>query len=176
MGNDHNHESPGDTVEYDLYCANCKYNLRTLRKAGLCPECGTPVANSLETPSSEPAAAILAGAMVCGGLGPLLSAALQDYPAVRFLPWICVFVELGCCVGWVMLAARRRRNKHRRLRILCRYALAALSLFIAVFWAWAAYMLEWMLSSVWRGRGTPYSPIASPFTPRILGALPPFFS
>lgn len=33
-------------IAVDLPCLNCGYNLRTLAADGLCPECGTPVANS----------------------------------------------------------------------------------------------------------------------------------
>jgi predicted RNA-binding Zn-ribbon protein involved in translation (DUF1610 family) len=32
----------------DLPCAVCNYNLRELSRAGLCPECGTPVARSFK--------------------------------------------------------------------------------------------------------------------------------
>jgi hypothetical protein len=35
------------TVDYDLPCAQCGYNLRTLAHASRCPECATPVAVSL---------------------------------------------------------------------------------------------------------------------------------
>src|SRR5947208_15750182 len=34
-------------VGEDEFCAKCGYNLRTLNKAGTCPECGAPVATSL---------------------------------------------------------------------------------------------------------------------------------
>ena len=34
-------------IGYDLPCRTCRYNLRTLSAAGKCPECGTPVKNSI---------------------------------------------------------------------------------------------------------------------------------
>ena len=37
------------TIDCDLQCLTCGYNLRTLRRDGLCPECGSPVADSLHT-------------------------------------------------------------------------------------------------------------------------------
>ena len=37
-----------DTVSDDLHCGNCGYNLRTLSVQSRCPECGEPVAWSLE--------------------------------------------------------------------------------------------------------------------------------
>lgn len=36
------------SVSSDLNCARCGYNLRTLPVAGLCPECGSPIAESLD--------------------------------------------------------------------------------------------------------------------------------
>lgn len=35
-------------ISEDLACVSCQYNLRTLSVRGLCPECGTPVARSVE--------------------------------------------------------------------------------------------------------------------------------
>ena len=34
-------------VETDILCQRCKYNLRTLDRAASCPECNTPVADTL---------------------------------------------------------------------------------------------------------------------------------
>ncbi len=36
-------------ISRDYYCIHCGYNLRTLSVAGLCPECGHPVNDSLQT-------------------------------------------------------------------------------------------------------------------------------
>lgn len=41
--------SVSPTIDYDLTCSHCGYNLRTLRRVGLCPECGSPVADSLRS-------------------------------------------------------------------------------------------------------------------------------
>ncbi|MFI5381761.1 MAG: hypothetical protein ACHRHE_20890 [Tepidisphaerales bacterium] len=35
------------TIDYDLPCVHCEYNLRTLSYDGACPECGQPVASTL---------------------------------------------------------------------------------------------------------------------------------
>lgn len=35
-------------IEEDTICARCGYNVRGLRADGLCPECGTPIARSLQ--------------------------------------------------------------------------------------------------------------------------------
>ena len=37
-----------ETVDIDWPCVHCDYNLRTLSIAGNCPECGRPVANTVE--------------------------------------------------------------------------------------------------------------------------------
>ena len=36
------------TIEHDLSCMSCGYNLRALPPAGLCPECGTDIARSTQ--------------------------------------------------------------------------------------------------------------------------------
>lgn len=39
---------PAGHVAQDLNCIGCGYNLRTLHREGLCPECGLPVGRSIE--------------------------------------------------------------------------------------------------------------------------------
>ncbi|HEY7118648.1 MAG TPA: hypothetical protein VH475_18805 [Tepidisphaeraceae bacterium] len=42
------------TIQSDLACINCEYNLRGLSTESRCPECGVPIAETLETiPSGE---------------------------------------------------------------------------------------------------------------------------
>lgn len=41
---------PPPTIESDLACIHCGYNLRTLRSGGNCPECGQPIWRSRLTP------------------------------------------------------------------------------------------------------------------------------
>lgn len=36
----------GETIDFDLSCARCAYNLRTLSRRGVCPECGHSVDSS----------------------------------------------------------------------------------------------------------------------------------
>ena len=36
------------TIDHDVPCANCAYNLRYMKPTGFCPECGTPVSQSAE--------------------------------------------------------------------------------------------------------------------------------
>jgi len=38
---------PAGRVDEDIPCDNCRYNVRTLQPAALCPECGTPIIDSL---------------------------------------------------------------------------------------------------------------------------------
>jgi len=40
-------KTPADPLTVDLACARCGYNLRTLATDALCPECATPVSQSL---------------------------------------------------------------------------------------------------------------------------------
>lgn len=37
-----------ETIEHDLTCTSCGYNLRSLPRASVCPECGRPVAESVQ--------------------------------------------------------------------------------------------------------------------------------
>lgn len=41
-------DAPSPIIDQDLHCANCKYNLRTLKRDGVCPECGFSIATSLQ--------------------------------------------------------------------------------------------------------------------------------
>jgi hypothetical protein len=43
-----------DWIDYDLPCAACGYNLRTLRTNATCPECGHPVPASIEAAKFRP--------------------------------------------------------------------------------------------------------------------------
>ncbi len=45
----HDHQ-PMFSVEFDLFCLRCRYNLRTQPTAGRCPECGLAIAPSLVRP------------------------------------------------------------------------------------------------------------------------------
>lgn len=40
--------APAEILQEDRACARCGYNLRGLRSDGLCPECATPIARSLQ--------------------------------------------------------------------------------------------------------------------------------
>lgn len=40
-------QGSSQTIEQDMACVRCAYNLRTLAKTGLCPECGLEVARTL---------------------------------------------------------------------------------------------------------------------------------
>jgi hypothetical protein len=45
------HTGDDSRVASDLECVVCQYNLKTLSTGGLCPECGTPVARSVQETS-----------------------------------------------------------------------------------------------------------------------------
>ena len=60
-----------DRISTDMYCIECNYNLRTLSRDGRCPECGTPVIETIQEPPAPqffPFAAyiLLAGATCIG--------------------------------------------------------------------------------------------------------------
>ncbi|MCH8806952.1 MAG: PDZ domain-containing protein, partial [Planctomycetes bacterium] len=40
-------ETPPETIDSDLQCGTCEYNLRTLPRDGACPECGRPLRESI---------------------------------------------------------------------------------------------------------------------------------
>ena len=145
---DEHYRSQGDTIESDLYCVTCEYNLRTLPKAGRCPECGTSVARSLKTRRSRAPVVtlvILVAAMVCGAVGPPLLGQLGHGPASHAILGIAFFgvlPELACCAGWLVYGPRHFGNRWRLLARVIRYTFAVLSLCIAVFWILAAYVVD----------------------------------
>ena len=133
-----------DTIGYDLYCASCEYNLRTLPVTGSCPECGTSVTRSLAVKRTRPLPVIVLATMtVLAAVGPLIRPLF-----IRGIPSdLVVMLELGfsaiagfgCCVGWVLAGPRQFHGRHRRLAKVIRYGCALLSLGIGAFWAWVAY-------------------------------------
>lgn len=42
------HDTPSDTIDHDLSCMICGYNLRSLTPDGTCPECGADIARSTQ--------------------------------------------------------------------------------------------------------------------------------
>ncbi len=42
-----------DVISNDTLCVKCRYNLRALRLDARCPECGTPVRDSMEKPQQR---------------------------------------------------------------------------------------------------------------------------
>ncbi len=95
---------PTVRLKEDLYCIHCDYNLRTLALAGLCPECGSPVVDSLGSDRRWLLrvrrglalllvnCALLMVARVAYGLGILAHAM-----------WIQVFLDLCACVGILLV-------------------------------------------------------------------------
>ncbi len=79
-----------ETVLEDVYCVECAYNLRTLRRDGACPECQTPVTESLGTPEHRGiqllSRAILAGlgAVVFAGVSPFFIALAAEPRSLGF--------------------------------------------------------------------------------------------
>ena len=84
-------------VEYDQACVQCGYQLRDLPVAGVCPECGTPVARSFRGDRLSAADPAYVGALYAGtrrlviglvtlllvGVGLLLAAIIDDMTGGR---------------------------------------------------------------------------------------------
>jgi hypothetical protein len=82
--------APEVRVTGDLPCQGCGYNLREAQAAGVCPECGRRVSDSL-VPLSEPAK-VAAGLRSIG----------NSYLGLIALPLVPFAVGVaGSCAGWV---------------------------------------------------------------------------
>ncbi|MFW6033361.1 MAG: hypothetical protein ACOCTI_08315, partial [Phycisphaeraceae bacterium] len=145
-------------LEADLHCLNCGYNLRGLDAAGLCPECGEPVADTLRGDWLIDAAPAWTSGLA-SGMGLLL---------VAFALWLGMFgaftggVDVGSVVwpagtllaslvagvGYWLLTAREPGGRERpgmTLRQLARVLLmshVALSLLAAAF-VLAELSIDW---------------------------------
>ena len=87
---------PAPTLQADVPCVHCGYDLRTHAPDALCPECGAPVAHSLRGDLLS-AADPLWLARVCRGHGCLMLGGL-----LPFLYWIAVMIaEGGAAAGLV---------------------------------------------------------------------------
>jgi hypothetical protein len=134
-------------LTFDLACVNCGYNLRTIRLEGICPECGSAVADSTRhylrfapwrwvESLSGGAALVLAsvvGAVLVALLMWLLAAPRIGYAehwfailARSFLAGLGLVALLTCISGLLFLTKRNPRHRNgweglsaRRLTRVC---------------------------------------------------------
>jgi predicted Zn-ribbon and HTH transcriptional regulator len=122
------------------HCQSCGYNL-TGNVSGVCPECGTSVALSLETkPIRDGVILFLTAAMLIASFAPLSAFGMgwRNLGVVALISGGAAFVEFGCCVGWIVLGPRHLRHRNRQVAKVVAYLLATLSLCIGAFWGWIA--------------------------------------
>src|SRR4051812_48553197 len=101
-------------VEKDISCVRCGYNLRTLSKAGVCPECAAPVAESLKGGPFNNAPAWWMK-RVASGLGLLGVSFLA--PVLGLVVWWrqdyeVLFIEIGLAGPKVWIALRMLQIGH----------------------------------------------------------------
>lgn len=99
-----------DVIPVDIPCANCGYNLRGLRVAGACPECGTVVAASVLTVGAalvsrgwflnvrRGAQRVLRGIAALVGAGATLGLALTILPAFPAAMILALYLSLGAAI------------------------------------------------------------------------------
>jgi hypothetical protein len=110
--------SASTLIDFDISCARCGYNLRTLPQDGKCLECGGSVADSLDARrrsalligpelSLQPARwlFLVGGSMLIYVMLPILNAAVL----IRFVPGarvvLCVLFLMFGISGWCMTRA-----------------------------------------------------------------------
>jgi hypothetical protein len=97
----------GFRIGWSLHCAECRYDLRGLGVAGACPECGTPLAQSLDplrlvnAPASYVRWLARAATIQMGVIGCLLACIVAFRIAV---PWLFLVVTglVGIVSVWMM--------------------------------------------------------------------------
>jgi hypothetical protein len=135
--------TPTPTIETDLPCAQCGYNLRTQPADGRCPECNHPVAVSVEAHrGGDPfnrrriawgaAAVVVALFLISTGYFPLRKwLPFRGEETLAILGWRCVF---SFCLGAGATAlATARRWPTRRGRCAANLAIAAATCWAVLF-------------------------------------------
>ena len=137
-------DTQSGTVETDLYCVTCEYNLRTLSTAGRCPECGTLVSVTRSLLSGR-LAAIRASPVTPRLLIAVMFLAFPfAWAALHFFfPMIALaaLAEWMCCAGWLVLGPRHFRGRRRILASIIRYTCAALCVLLGAVLAGALYFV-----------------------------------
>ena len=133
-------ESPitpdSETIATDVTCIKCSYNLRTMQVRGRCPECGTWVIESIDSPPTPSPTlgrwllgiTIFAGLAPCAGL-PLARTNNSGLVFGAFLV-IAVTVELAVVVICIFLIVLDRKSSALPVGVLVLSAL--FSLYVAV--------------------------------------------
>jgi hypothetical protein len=141
---------PDLSFDFDLFCLDCRYNLRGLTRDARCPECGKPVAAALATDLlylSDPAwlSRLIRGCsllllFVCTPALFVLMVLVREDEAH---PLLCPFLAVGLLAvgGWLLTSPEPGRpeapsaSPARLLRRLARGAIlfAAASLLVGIF-------------------------------------------
>lgn len=98
--------SPGTTIDHDLPCAHCDYNLRAQAADGTCPECGKPVADALANPLrvAEPRRVALIRCGLWWGVLAFVGLVVdQLFATANFFP--VNLAGLSVDAGWILTAA-----------------------------------------------------------------------
>lgn len=136
-------------ISDDLLCVTCEYNLRTLQENGRCPECGTPVAHTLEMCARKHhvGSRLAMGCLIIPGLG--LFCTYFVWPEIfsrdlALLLLACGIVVLAACVTWLAMNVSAGFRKRGRLdQIICLLVLL-LGTLIGGLFVWLAYIIRYV--------------------------------
>jgi hypothetical protein len=115
---------PGVTIQQDVDCASCAYNLRGLQRQGHCPECGAPIAPSLDLENRKQSLPItvveseprdIVGCLSIAVLVPLLSLGIAAAVALSnfaLLGW-GLALTMAALVAKPLVAWWTRSNQRR---------------------------------------------------------------
>jgi len=158
-------------IDVDRACATCGYNLRGLQPAGVCPECGSLVSESLGNEALEWrdewwVKRLRAGCvLILGGQVPLGIALFGGHDDLRDR-LIVVFAIAFCAAGaWLVSSPARGLDTHpayRRIRLGVRLtcvaplaAAIAYPVVVPLFWPPCIFLTFKMLAALASRRGAP---------------------
>jgi hypothetical protein len=142
----------GTPIDLDVPCAGCGYNLRTLPRDGVCPECGKSIAQSWYAYSIRRAdlgqlresglpwlramregvtIALVAFVLSLFGIGYRVEGILPRFDSVRTPLWLVPFVVvyvLSCYSSWKLMTPRLRRRSLFVARAVLLIALCSIAL------------------------------------------------
>ena len=140
-----------DAIGSDVPCSECGYNLRALQRDGVCPECGTLIAHSLDNRTREEglrgntgARRLVVATMVLAVFGPWITLRLWGQLASRstgisFLVW--GFVGLAASAAWCAVNDRRTANRRTLLGKVDHYWKPTLGAAVSALYAYLGYVV-----------------------------------
>lgn len=176
-----------NSIDADLACFQCGYNLRTLDAAANCPECGKAIIQTIEIRNRTLALNLphlINGAMLLAAHSILLAGAIIVIPRLHFISFLPEFIihlllTVPAVMGVVQLGrARPLRGFSKVIFVLCILTAGMQPIvthgWLLIHWIWARhpyafFQFKYDANMAWVHSAVVFICLASAATPLLLG-------